>query len=379
MLIDCRCGGLHGVEYASFTQEQVGSLPDAPSGGYDLMYRLKIRASTHSAQVQSRPQCFRRECRRVLHGAHAVALTHEQSITVQRTSLSRAPANYTERHAFVQRRRQQGQRTHGTAPTHTVQFFNTFSLLSDPAPAHLPHPQRPEAPPAAPSQPGPVSTTHVPGATQAAALGRPHAARTRHARSHIYDCDYIGTLNTRYLNTCSMTEVRVGALSQLMQTHCIGVMAVQETRLAGHLREFDVFGIQYMGPPAPLQHGVPTGGTRFFVRDAIDIVEPLRTLAPGHSPAIDRRQNLPRYGSKCLGPLPNRTFTWPLCSCLAQVVPENNTLTHFWISRTTLNITLPTPARYTSPRTSTHTWAVSHLQQSRRTFAWSLPCTARRP
>ena len=61
----------------------------------------------------------------------------------------------------------------------------------------------------------------------------------------------------------------MGALSQLMQTNCIGVMAVQETKLAGHLQDFDVFGIQHMGPPAHLQHGVPTGGTVFFVRDTI--------------------------------------------------------------------------------------------------------------
>ena len=82
LLIDCRHGGLHGVEYTSYTQEQVGSLPGAPSGRYDFMYRLTVHVSTHSAQVRSRPHCFRRECRRVLHGAHAVVLTHEQSITV---------------------------------------------------------------------------------------------------------------------------------------------------------------------------------------------------------------------------------------------------------------------------------------------------------
>ena len=262
---------LHGVEYAAYTQEQVGSLPDAVGGRYDFMYRLTVHVSTHSAQVRStsRPHCFRRECRRVLHGAHAVVLSHEQSITVQRTSLSKATPNYTDRHGFVQRRRRQGQRTRGTAPIHTVQFSNTFSVLSDPATAHLLHPQRRETSPPAPLQSGPVSPPHVPGATQAAALGRPHAKRTRHACSHIHDCDYIGTLNTRNLHTHSMTEVRVGALSQLMQTHCIGIMAVQETKLAGHLPEFDVFGVQYMGPPAHLQHGVPTGGTGFFVRDTI--------------------------------------------------------------------------------------------------------------
>ena len=95
------------------------------------MYRLILHVSTHSAQVWSRLQCFRRECRRVLHGpgVHAVVLTHEQAITVRHTSLSRAPANYTDRHGFVQHRRQQGQRAHGTTLTHIVQFSNAFSLL----------------------------------------------------------------------------------------------------------------------------------------------------------------------------------------------------------------------------------------------------------
>ena len=115
------------VVRASYTQEKVGSLPGAASGGYDLMYRLTLHVTTHSAQVRSRPQCFRRECRRVMHGAHAVVLTHEQSITVQRTWLSTAPANHTDRHSFVLRRRQQEQNAHGTAPNHTVQFSNAFS------------------------------------------------------------------------------------------------------------------------------------------------------------------------------------------------------------------------------------------------------------
>ena len=118
-------------------------------------------------------------------------------------------------------------------------------------------------------QPGPPSTSQMPGATQGAALRRPHAKRTRHARSRIHDCDYIGTLNTRTLNTCSMAAVRVGALSQLLQIHCIGVMAVHETKLAGYIRDFDEFGMQCIGPPAHLQHGVPTGGTGFSTRDAI--------------------------------------------------------------------------------------------------------------
>ena len=237
---------------------------------------------------------------------------------------------------FVQRRRQRGQRTHGTAPTHTAQFFNTFSVLSDSATAHLPHPQRPAAPPAAPSQPGPVSTTHVPGATKTAALGRPHAKRTRHARSRIHDCDYIGTLNTRNLSACSMAEVRLGALSQRMQTHCIGVMALQETKVAGHLREFDVFGIQYMGPPAHLQHGVPTGGTGFFVRDTI--VKHVTYL--GARPQ-SRHTSSPKFASVWLnvfGPKPDQDIH-VASVYLAQVVPVNNMLAHFWISRTMLNIT----------------------------------------
>ena len=204
----------------------------------------------------------------------------------------------------MQHRGRQGQRTHGTALIHTVQFSNTFSILSDPATAHLLHPQRHETPPPAPSQSGPVSPPHVPGATQAAALGRPHAKRTRHARSHIHDCDYIGTLNTRNLHTRSMTEVRVGALSQLMETHCIGIMAVQETKLAGHLPEFDVFGVQYMGPPAHLQHGVPTGGTGFFVRDAI--VTHVTYL--GTRPQ-SRRRSSPKFAPvwlKVFGPTPEQ-------------------------------------------------------------------------
>ena len=45
MIIDCRRGGLHGVEYASYTQEKVGSLPGAASGGYDLLYRLTMHVS----------------------------------------------------------------------------------------------------------------------------------------------------------------------------------------------------------------------------------------------------------------------------------------------------------------------------------------------
>ena len=70
----------------------------------------------------------------------------------------------------------------------------------------------------------------------------PKVTRSRErATSVIHDCDYIGTLNKRNLNTCDMAAVRVGALSQLMQTHCVGVMAVQETKLPGQLPDFDVF------------------------------------------------------------------------------------------------------------------------------------------
>ena len=152
LLIGCRRGGLHGVEYASYTQEQVGSLPGAPSGRYDFMYRLKVHVSTHSAQVRSRPHCFRREWRRVLHGAHAVVLTHEQSITVQRTALSKASANHTDKHGFVQRRRQQttahewdSADAHRAGPQHLIHTVR---------PRH-----RPPTPPTAPRDPssGPVA------------------------------------------------------------------------------------------------------------------------------------------------------------------------------------------------------------------------------
>ena len=81
----------------------------------------------------------------------------------------------------------------------------------------------------------------------------PKVTRSRErATSVIHDCDYIGTLNKRNLNTrsCDMAAVRVDALSQLMQTHCVGVMAVQETKLPSHLPDFDVLVVQYMGPPA---------------------------------------------------------------------------------------------------------------------------------
>ena len=44
-----------------------------------------------------------------------------------------------------------------------------------------------------------------------------------------------------------MASVRVGALSHLIQAHCIGVMAVRKIKLVGHLRTFNTFGVQYMG------------------------------------------------------------------------------------------------------------------------------------
>lgn len=40
-------------------------------------------------------------------------------------------------------------------------------------------------------------------------------------RSRIHDCDYIGTLNARNLNTRSLAAVRVGALSRLMQVQVL--------------------------------------------------------------------------------------------------------------------------------------------------------------
>ena len=38
----------------------------------------------------------------------------------------------------------------------------------------------------------------------------------------------------------------------------------------GHLREFDEFGVQYMGQPAQPQEGTLTGGTGFFMRDIVN-------------------------------------------------------------------------------------------------------------
>jgi len=55
----------------------------------------------------------------------------------------------------------------------------------------------------------------------------------------------------------------------MMQAHCVGIMAVQETKLMGHLSEFNEFGVHYVGQPAQLQEGTRTGGTGFFVRDAV--------------------------------------------------------------------------------------------------------------
>ena len=149
VLAECRRGGLHGVAYASYTQETVGTHPAASGGGFELMYRLTLHVNTHSAQVQSRPQSFRQECRRVLHGAHSVVLRHEQAVTVQRTSRSRAPSNYTDRHGFVQRRRQRGQRTHSHGPLagHALHVSNAFSRLSDITTEHPPALQHSVAPP----------------------------------------------------------------------------------------------------------------------------------------------------------------------------------------------------------------------------------------
>ena len=235
------------------------------------MYRLTLHVNTHSAQVLSRPQSFRQECRRVLHGAHAVVLRHEQSVTVQRTSRSRAPSNYTDRHGFVQRRRQRGQRTHSREPfaCHALHVSNAFSRLSDITTEHPPALQHSMAPSGVGSEAGLTGHATSSDERSPTALGRPHTKRARHIRSRIHDCDYIGTLNTRNLNTCSMAAVRVGVLTHLIQAHCIGVMAVQETKLMGHLSEFNEFGVQYVGRPAQLQEGTRTGGTGFFVRDAV--------------------------------------------------------------------------------------------------------------
>ena len=121
------------------------------------MYRLTLHVNTHSAQVQSHPQSFRQECRRVLHGAHAVVLRHEQLVTVRRTSRSGAPANYTDRHGYVQRRRQRGQRTHSREPLacHALHDTNAFSRLSDITTEHPPALQHSMAPPVV--GPGPAS------------------------------------------------------------------------------------------------------------------------------------------------------------------------------------------------------------------------------
>ena len=271
MLAECRQGGLHGVVYASYTQEAVGTHPAAAGGGFDLMYRLTLHVNTHSAQVQSHPRSFRQECRRVLHGAHAVVLGHEQSVTVRRTSRSGAPANYTDRHGFVQRRRQRGQRTHCREPLafRALHDTNAFSRLSDITTEHPPALQHSMAPPVVGSGAGITGPATSSDDGSPTALGRPHTKRARHIRSRIHDCDYIGTLNTRNLSTCSMAAVRVGALSHMMQAHCLGIMAVQEPKLMGHLSEFNEFGVQYVGQPAQLQVGTRTGGTGFFVRDVV--------------------------------------------------------------------------------------------------------------
>ena len=108
-----------------------------------------IARDIHSVQVQSRPRSFRQECRQFLHGAHAVVLRHEQSVTVQCTSRSRAPAKYTDRHGFVHRRRQRGQRTnsHGLLAGHALHVSIAFSRLSDITTEHPPALQHSMAPP----------------------------------------------------------------------------------------------------------------------------------------------------------------------------------------------------------------------------------------
>ena len=262
VLAECRRGGLHGVAYGSYTQETVGTHPAAAGGGFDLMYRLTLHVNTHSAQVQSRPQSFRQEGRRVLHGAHAVVLRHEQSVTVQRTSRTRAPANYTDRHSFLQHRRQRGYRTHSREPLacHALHVSNAFSRLSDITTEHPTALQHSMAPPVAGSEAGLTGPATSSDERSPTALGRPHTTRTRCMRSRIHDRDYIGTLNTRNLNTCSMAAIRVGALSHMMQAHCVGIMAVQETKLMGHLREFNEFGVQRQGRPRWRRSQQPSRG-----------------------------------------------------------------------------------------------------------------------
>ena len=262
-----------------------------------------IARNIHSAQVQSRPQSFRQECRHVLHGAHAVVLRHEQSVTVQRTSRSRAPANYTDRHGFVHRRRQRGQRTHshGLLAGHALHVSNAFSRLSDITIEHPPALQHSMAPPVVSLVAGLTGPATSPDESSPTALGRPHTTHTRRVRGRIHDCDYIGTLNNRNLNTSSMAAVRVGALSHLMQAHCIGIMAVQETKLMGHLCELDEFGVQCMRQPAQLQEGTRTGGTGFFVRDVvIPHVSYLGTRPRSRHRAPPKLKWL-RCGSRCSG------------------------------------------------------------------------------
>ena len=120
------------MAYTSYTQETVGIDP-AASGGceIELMNRQTLHVKNHSAQVQAPPQHFSQECRRALHGGNAVALRHDQSVTVKRTLRSRAPANYTDRPGFVRRCRQRGQYTH-RSPRLVADLRNPIDHLSHP-------------------------------------------------------------------------------------------------------------------------------------------------------------------------------------------------------------------------------------------------------
>ena len=132
---------------------------------------------------------------------------------------------YTDRHGFVQRRQHHGQRPHAHVKlvAHALHVSNVFSPLLDIAIAHPPELQLSVGG----SVISPTWTLTAPDERSPIALGRPHNTRSRRIRGRIRDCNFIGTLSTSNLNTCSIAAVRAGALLHLMQAHCIGVMNVQ--------------------------------------------------------------------------------------------------------------------------------------------------------
>ena len=227
-----------------------------------------------------------------------------------------------------------------------------------------------------------------PAESSPTALGRPHTTRSRRVRSRINDCDYIGTLNIGNLNTCSMAAVRVGALSHLMQAHCIGVMAVQETKLMGHLREFDKFGVQYMGQPAQLQEGTLTGGTGFFVGDiVVPHVSYLGTrprcrhrAPPKFAPVWLKVFGLePAHDVYNIYNIYNISYViTPLCTYHALKVPAISTRTHLWTFRRILSTTWPSHTRCTWLEISTLAWVAKHRLPSRKPCAQSPPCKEKR-